>query len=59
MAMDIAVIGLGKMGANMARRLIKGRHRVAGMDRAAEAARTKVMLPSCWPPCATSSAAKR
>jgi 6-phosphogluconate dehydrogenase len=35
--MDIAIIGLGKMGANMARRLIKGGHRVVGMDRAAEA----------------------
>ena len=35
--MDIAIIGLGKMGANMARRLIKGGHRVVGVDRAAEA----------------------
>lgn len=31
--MDIAIIGLGKMGANMARRLIKGGHRVVGMNR--------------------------
>lgn len=31
--MDIAIIGLGKMGANMARRLIKGGHRVVGSDR--------------------------
>ena len=30
--MDIAMIGLGKMGANMARRLIKGGHRVVGTD---------------------------
>ena len=30
--MDIAMIGLGKMGANMARRLIKGGHRVIGTD---------------------------
>ena len=35
--MDIAIVGLGKMGANMARRLIKGGHRVVGMDRAAQA----------------------
>lgn len=31
--MDIAIIGLGKMGANMARRLINGGHRVVGSDR--------------------------
>ena len=37
--MDIAIIGLGKMGANMARRLIKGGHRVVGTDRAPDAAR--------------------
>jgi 6-phosphogluconate dehydrogenase len=30
--MDIAMVGLGKMGANMARRLIKGGHRVIGTD---------------------------
>ncbi len=31
--MDIALIGLGKMGANMARRLILGGHRVIGTNR--------------------------
>jgi len=31
--MDIAMIGLGKMGANMARRLLRGGHRVVGHDR--------------------------
>ncbi|GAB4548283.1 MAG: decarboxylating 6-phosphogluconate dehydrogenase [Anaerolineales bacterium] len=31
--MDIAIVGLGKMGANMARRLAKGGHRVVGVDR--------------------------
>ncbi len=36
--MDIAIVGLGKMGANMARRLIKGGHRVVGADRAVDAA---------------------
>ncbi|HUY82942.1 MAG TPA: decarboxylating 6-phosphogluconate dehydrogenase [Steroidobacteraceae bacterium] len=30
--MDIAMIGLGKMGANMARRLLAGGHRVVGYD---------------------------
>ncbi len=34
--MDIAMIGLGKMGANMARRLIKSGHRVIGVDRSTE-----------------------
>lgn len=38
--MDIALIGLGKMGANMARRLIKGGHRVVGMARSQEAVQT-------------------
>jgi len=36
--MDIAIVGLGKMGANMARRLINGGHRVVGTDRSFEAA---------------------
>jgi 6-phosphogluconate dehydrogenase len=31
--MDIAIIGLGKMGGNMARRLLKGGHRVVGYNR--------------------------
>jgi 6-phosphogluconate dehydrogenase len=34
--MDIAMVGLGKMGANMARRLFKGGHRVVGTDRSFE-----------------------
>jgi 6-phosphogluconate dehydrogenase len=37
--MDIAMIGLGRMGANMAQRLMRGGHRVVGFD-PAEAART-------------------
>ncbi|GAB4505320.1 MAG: decarboxylating 6-phosphogluconate dehydrogenase [Anaerolineales bacterium] len=36
--MDIAIVGLGKMGANMARRLMNGGHRVVGTDRLLEAA---------------------
>jgi 6-phosphogluconate dehydrogenase len=39
--MDIAMIGLGKMGANMAQRLLRGGHRVIGYD-PAEAARQRV-----------------
>lgn len=35
--MDIGMIGLGKMGANMAQRLIKAGHRVVGFDPNAEA----------------------
>jgi 6-phosphogluconate dehydrogenase len=31
--MDIAMIGLGRMGANMARRLLRGGHRVIGYNR--------------------------
>ncbi len=36
--MELAIIGLGKMGANMARRLLKGGHRVVGMNRSFEVA---------------------
>ncbi len=35
--MDIGMIGLGKMGANMAQRLIQGGHRVVGFDPKADA----------------------
>ena len=35
--MDIAMIGLGRMGANMALRLLRGGHRVVGFDPAAAA----------------------
>ena len=34
--MEIAIVGLGKMGANMARRLVKGGHKVIGTDRSFE-----------------------
>ncbi len=37
--MELAMIGLGKMGANMARRLLRGGHRVVGMDRSGKMAR--------------------
>jgi 6-phosphogluconate dehydrogenase len=35
--MELAMIGLGRMGANMAQRLVKGGHRVIGFDPAAAA----------------------
>jgi 6-phosphogluconate dehydrogenase len=35
--MDIAMLGLGRMGGNMARRLLKGGHRVVGYNRSPEA----------------------
>lgn len=38
--MEIAIIGLGKMGANMARRLLKGGHRVVGTNRSPEVTQT-------------------
>jgi 6-phosphogluconate dehydrogenase len=37
--MDIAMIGLGRMGANMVQRLLRGGHRVVGYDPAEEARR--------------------
>jgi len=38
--MEMAMIGLGKMGAGMARRLLKGGHRVVGFDLNEEAIRS-------------------
>ena len=35
--MELGMIGLGKMGANMAQRLLRGGHRVVGFDPGAEA----------------------
>ena len=35
--MQIAMIGLGRMGANMVRRLLKGGHRCVVFDRSPEA----------------------
>ncbi len=40
--MEIGIIGLGKMGANMAERLRKGGHRVIGYDRNAMAVRSLI-----------------
>jgi 6-phosphogluconate dehydrogenase len=38
--MDIAIIGLGKMGGNMAQRLLKGGHRVVGVNHSVEVTRS-------------------
>jgi 6-phosphogluconate dehydrogenase len=38
--MQIGIIGLGRMGANMARRLMAGGHQVVAWDRSADAVRT-------------------
>ena len=34
--MELAIIGLGKMGLNMATRLVRGGHRVVGFARSKE-----------------------
>ena len=38
--MQIGMVGLGKMGGNMAERLRRGGHDVVGFDRSAESGRT-------------------
>ncbi len=38
--MELGLIGLGRMGHNMAERLLRGGHKVVGYDRSAEAARS-------------------
>jgi len=38
--MQLGMVGLGRMGANMAQRLLRGGHRVVGWDRAPAAARS-------------------
>ena len=35
--MQIGIVGLGRMGGNMALRLLRGGHRVVGFDRSASA----------------------
>jgi 6-phosphogluconate dehydrogenase len=42
MTMDLGMIGLGRMGANMTERLLRGGHRVVGHDRDAAAVRRTV-----------------
>ncbi|HEY2980493.1 MAG TPA: decarboxylating 6-phosphogluconate dehydrogenase [Anaerolineales bacterium] len=40
--MELAIVGLGKMGLNMATRLVRGGHRVVGYARTAETVQTAV-----------------
>ncbi len=42
--MELGMIGLGKMGANMAERLINGGHRVVGFDLDPDSVRTVVAV---------------
>ena len=42
--MDLAMVGLGKMGLNMATRLARGKHRVIGFARSAETVKEAVNL---------------
>ena len=48
--MKLAMIGLGKMGANMVRRLIRGGHQVVGFNRSKgivnEMVETEGMIPA-------------
>ena len=57
--MEIGMIGLGRMGGNMARRLLAGGHRVAAYDPQPEAVQAVgqqgAWAPPPWPPCVSSS----
>ena len=52
--MELGMIGLGRMGANMTERLVLGGHRVVSYDRSAKTIPLQPKSPTC---CATSSAA--
>ena len=48
--MELAILGLGKMGANMARRLARGGHRVVVYNRTtAKALALAEETPTCTP----------
>ncbi len=51
--MEIGMIGLGRMGANIAARLVQGGHRVVGYDPRAESVRSvrsgAGSVPIHWP----------
>ncbi len=54
--MDIAIIGLGKMGGNMAQRLLKGGQRVVGLDQSAELTRKQAAEHGLTPAFSTAEA---
>ena len=41
--MELGMVGLGKMGANMTSRLLKGRHRLVVFDRSSDAVKASAM----------------
>jgi 6-phosphogluconate dehydrogenase len=45
--MELGMIGLGRMGANMTERLVRGGHRIVAYDRAPEAVRRAVDKGAC------------
>jgi 6-phosphogluconate dehydrogenase len=47
--MQIAMIGLGRMGANMAQRLMRGGHELVGYD-PSDAARAALQAKNSWSP---------
>ena len=56
--MELAMIGLGKMGGNMARRLLKGGHRVIGLNRSPEITRQLAQESGLVPAFTTTEMAK-
>ena len=48
--MELGMIGLGSMGANMAQRLVRGGHRVVGFDPEARGAQALVEQSAPSPP---------
>ena len=56
--MELAVIGLGKMGGNMARRLLGGGHRVVGLNRSPDITRQLAQEAGLTPAYTTSELVK-
>jgi 6-phosphogluconate dehydrogenase len=56
--MDLAMIGLGKMGGNMARRLLGGGHRVVGINRSPDVTRQLAQEAGLTPAYTTSELVK-
>jgi 6-phosphogluconate dehydrogenase len=56
--MELVIIGLGKMGGNMARRLLNGGHRVVGLNRSPDVTRQLALETELIPAYTTSEAVK-